>query len=230
MKLYIQQVFSLWKYNFFLILILIVFMIVMYYFIPPISEAALIEYLDKKKSISYSIWKGFVNFFPMFELHWFLTLFSFLYFFIAISRICIIWMFNTTFVLPLLICWFILDVFFNLTTVYAKYLVMLEKLSPFDAIKQSIHLSFLNFKITLKWYLIYVFLYIRTILNIFILIGIPLWILYIFLKSNVFNVYIVRYTIYTIMFILFLITVYINWIVESFFIVMWYEIFKLIEK
>jgi len=230
LKLYIENVFAFWEHNLILFVLIIAFILVAYFFIPPIAESALIFYLSENKSVGSSVWKWFLKFFPMFELHWFLSLFSFLFFFIVVSRLYVLDMLNPTFVLPLIIIWLIFIIFFNLTSVYAKFLVVLENYSPFDAIKESIKLTFVNFGITLKWFLMYVFLYIRFILNILFLIWIPLFVAYLFLKSNVSNVLVVKYTVYSVMFMLFLITAYINSIIEAFFVAMWYEVFKKIEK
>ncbi len=229
LKLYIENIFSIWENYLFLLIVLVVIILAIYYFIPPIAEAALIYYLEKWNSISSALWKWLIKFFSMFELHWFLSLFSFLLFFIVVSRLYILDMLDPNFVIPLIFIWLLFIVFFNFTTVYAKYLIVLENYSAFDAIKYSIKLTFLNFKISFKWYLIYIFLYVRVIINIIILIWIPLIILYLFLKSNISNIDLVKYSIYIVIFVLFLLTAYINWIIESFFVAMWYEIFKKIE-
>lgn len=230
LKLYIDQVFSFWEHFFFQVLIVLIFVLILYFLLPPIWEWALISYLDKKKSIWNCIWKGFLNFFKMFELHWFLSLFSFLFFFIVVTRLYIFWMLDSIFILPLLIIWFIFILFFNFTLVYTRYLIILEWYDVFESIKQSIKLTFLNIKYTLKYFLIYVLLYIRYIINILIVVWTPLLVLYIFLKSEISNIEIVKYSIFFIMFLLFILVAYVNWIVEAFFIAMWYEIFKKIEK
>ena len=73
-------------------------------------------------------------------------------------------------------------------------------------------------------------MYIRFLINIVILVGIPILVLYLFLKTGVANLELVKYSIFFIMFLLFLLTAYVNAIIEAFFISMWYNIFSIIEK
>jgi len=230
LKIYIDKVFVFWEHFFILILIAFVMILILYFFLPPIWEWALINYLDTKKSIWSCMWKWFVNFFKMFELHGFLSLFSFLFFFIVISRIYVFDMLDSTFILPLIFIWLFFVLFFNFTLFYAKYLIVLEWFDVFDSIKESVKLTFLNTKQTIKYFIIYLLLYIRYIINILIVVWIPLLVLYIFLKTDVANIQFVKYAIFFIMFLLFFLVAYVNWIVEAFFIAMWYEIFKNIER
>jgi len=230
LKLYIDKVFQHWNDFFWPFLIIIIIWLIWYFFLPPIAEWALISHLDKWKSISTNLWRGFVKFFAMLELHWFLSIFSFLFFFIAISRLYVVDMLNNFIVITFIFIWLFFIIFFNFSSIYAKYLVILENKEPFDAIKGSIKLAFLNFKITWKYFFIYMLLYVRIIFNIIILIWIPLLFLYLFLKTNVFHITFVKYLIFIIMWLMFIITAYVNWIIEAFFIAMWYDIYKNIEK
>jgi len=230
LKVYINQVFSFWEHFFIPMLIALVFILVLYFFFPPIWEWTLINYLDKKKSIWSCLWKWFLIFFKMFELHGFLSVFSFLVFFIVVIRLYVFDMLDSTFIMPILFIWFFFVLFFNFTLFYAKYLVVLEWFTAFDSIKESIKLTFLNIKQTLKYFILYLLLYVRYIINILIVVWIPLLVLYIFLKTDISNIEFVKYTIFFIMFLLFVLVAYVNWIVEAFFIAIWYEVFKSIEK
>lgn len=230
LKVYIDQIFSFWQHFFVLMIVSLSIILILYFLLPPIWEWALINYLDKKKSVWSCLWKWFINFFKMFELHGFLSLFSFLLFFVFLSRLYVFNMLDTTFILPLIIIWLVFILFFNFTLFYAKYLIILEDITPFESIWESIKLTFLNLRITLKYFIIYLLLYVRYIINILIVVWVPLLVLYIFLKTNISNIEFVKYTIFFIMFVLFIIVAYVNWIVEAFFISMWYEVFKVIDK
>lgn len=230
LKIYIDQIFSFWQHFFVLMIVSLSIILILYFLLPPIWEWALINYLDKKKSVWSCLWKWFINFFKMFELHGFLSLFSFLLFFVFLSRLYVFNMLDTTFILPLIIIWLVFILFFNFTLFYAKYLIILEDITPFESIWESIKLTFLNLRITLKYFIIYLLLYVRYIINILIVVWVPLLVLYIFLKTNISNIEFVKYTIFFIMFVLFIIVAYVNWIVEAFFISMWYEVFKVIDK
>ncbi len=230
LKVYIDQVFSFWEHFLLPMVIGFFLILVMYFFFPPIWEWALINYLHKQKSIWSCVWKWCINFFKMFQLHWFLSLFSFLFFFIMISRLYVLDMLDFTFIMPLVLIWLFFVLFFNFTLFYAKYLVVLEWYWAFDSIKESIKLTFLNIRQTWKYFLFYLLLYLRYIINILIVVWIPLLVLYIFLKTDMSNIEFVKYTIFLIMFLLFVLVAYVNWIVEAFFISMWYEVFKKLEK
>ena len=230
LKVYIDQIFSFWEHFFIPLLISLLVILIMYFFFPPIWEWALINYLDKNKSISSCLWKGFLNFFKMFELHGFVSIFSFLFFFIIVSRLFVFDMLDSTFILPILFIWFFFILFFNFTLFYAKYLIVLEWFTVSDSIKESIKLTFLNIKKTFNYFILYLLLYVRYIINILVVVWIPLFVLYIFLKTDISNIEFVKYFIFFIMFLLFVLVAYVNWIVEAFFIVMWYKVFKSIEK
>lgn len=230
LKVYINQVFSFWEHFVILVIWALVIILILYFFFPPIWEWALIHYLHNQKSISSCIWKWCVNFFKMFELHGFLSLFSFLFFFIAISRLYVLDMLDSTFIIPLILLWFLFVLFFNFTLFYAKYLVVLEWYWVFDSIKESIKLTFLNIKQTLKYFFFYLLLYVRYIINILVVVWIPLLVLYIFLKTDISHIEFVKYIFFFIMFLLFVLVAYVNWIVEAFFISMWYEVFKKLER
>jgi len=230
LKQYVDEIFKFWQHFWFILLIIVLFILIAYIFLPPISEWALITYLEKKKWLWNSIWKWFTKFFPMFELHWFMSLFSFLWFFIIISRLYITNMLNNFFVITLITIWFFFIIFFNFSLFYSKYLIVLENYSTFDAIKQSMKLTFLNIWKTWKYFIIYLVLYLRFIINVIIIVWLPILVLLLFLKLNIWDIEIVKLTIYWLMWILFILTAYINWIVEAFFISMWYNIFIEIEK
>lgn len=229
LKDYIDQIFH-FSWNFRLVIVIAIWIvIIMYFVLPPIWEWALIHYLDKKSQGS-SLGKGFVNFFKMFELHSFMSFFSFLFFFIIISRIYVFGILDSVFILPLFIVWFVFVIFFNLSFFYAKYLIVLEWKTAFEASLASIKLTFLNLRKTSKYFLIYILLYLRYIINILIVVWIPFLVLWIFLETDISNIEFVKYTIFTIMFLLFVLVSYVNWIVEAFFISVWYEVFKIIDK
>lgn len=229
LKLYVDIFFKFSQHFFWLVFIVFFLVIIFYVFIPPIGESVLIMYLDKKKWIWNSIGSWILKFFPMFELHWFVSLFSFLFFFIVVSRLYIVDMLDNFFVLTGISIWLIFLIFFNFTLFYAKFLVVLDDYSTFDAIKHSIKLTFLNFSKTFRYFRLYLLLYIRFIINVIIIVWIPIVVLYIFLKFDISNSNLVRYSVFTIMWILFLLTSYINWIVEAFFISVWYNVFKNID-
>ncbi len=230
LKVYMDSIFKFWQHFWYILLVIAVLIIIFYVFFPPIAEWALITYLDKKKWIWSSIWLWFTKFFPMFELHGFISLFSFLWFFIIISRLYMADMLGNIFVWTFVVIWFIITMFLNFSIFYAKYLIILDGYTTFDAIKHSIKLSFLNLWKTWKYFKLYLILYLRFLINVIILIWLPIIILITFLKLNIWNIEIVKYSIYGIMWLLFFLTAYMNWIIEAFFISMWYNIFKEIDK
>jgi len=230
LKVYVDSIFKFWQHFWYILLAIVVLIIIFYVFFPPIAEGALITYLDKKKWIWSSIWLWFTKFFPMFELHWFISLFSFLWLFIIVSRLYMTDMLGNVFVWTFVVIWLIITIFLNFSIFYAKYLIILDWYATFDAIKQSMKLTFLNLWKTWKYFKLYLLLYLRFLINVIILIWFPIIVLFLFLKLNVWSIELVKYSIYVIMGFLFFLTAYINWIVEAFFISMWYNIFKEIDK
>jgi hypothetical protein len=219
------------KYFILLSLLLIIILLIGYFLLPPISEASLIYYLKTKK-IWNAIKAGFTKFFPMFEYHWLISLFSFLAFFIVLSRIYILDILTNPFVIIVMTLWLIIIILQSILLPYVKFLIVLENLPIKDAVKKSISLALENIELTFKFVIINYLLYLKFVINIILIIWLPIFILRIIsitinnLKENNFF----RYLFYFTIIIGILLTTYINWIIEAFFITYWYKVYEYISN
>ena len=221
-----QTIVNSWMIWWFLILALI--SAIWYYFVPPISDAALIHYMDKKKNfwswkISSSIGKWFGNFFPLFEFNWSLSVFNMILLITTSARAWANWVLENPFIAWLLIIWWIIIFMVDIFTPFTKFFIVLEKMKVFEAMWASAKLVLENLWTTIKFVLIKYFLSLRFLINILLIIGLPLIIIYYgneFFQTNLKSVMLI-----TILFIL-IITAYITWIIEAFFMNFWYNIYK----
>lgn len=204
-------------------------LIIWYFFLPPIAEWALIHYVaSKNKSWTSSLWKWFLKFFPLFEFHWLISLFNFLVFFVAISRLYVIWILFNFFVMSIVIIRLLFIIWVWLLLPYAKFFIVIHNQWVYESIKDSISMAFENFRLTLKFFLISYFLYLRFLINIILIIWLPLIIMYIAIKFGLEDN--ATYLIYSVLWIMIILTAYINWIIEAFFVSFWYKVFTYIQS
>ncbi|MEF2175045.1 MAG: hypothetical protein V3575_01130 [Candidatus Absconditabacteria bacterium] len=203
-------------------------LIIGYFFLPPIAEGALIHYVaSKNKSGTSSLGKGFMKFFPLFEFHGLISLFNFLVFFVAISRLYVIGILFNVFVLSIVIIRLLFIVGVGLLLPYAQFFIVIHNKGVYESIKESISMAVENFRLTFKFFLISYFLYLRFLINIILIIGLPLILMYIAIKLGLEDN--ATYLIYGVLGIMIIITAYINGIIEAFFISFWYKVFSYIE-
>lgn len=198
-----------------------------YFLLPPIADWALISYVkNKKHGWKKALSKWILNFFPMFEYNAMTSAVNFLVFFIAISRAYSMWILNNIFIQILIWIWWLVLLFASIFFHYSKFFIILKWLWPIDAMKESIFLTFENFFLTIKFVFISYLLYIRFILNILFVIFIPLFLIRLNVKLWFFDSNITKFMIYTSFWLLIILTAYINWIIEAFFISYWYKVFE----
>ena len=112
---------------------------------------------------------------------------------------------------------------------YTRLIITLENKNFFDAMKASANMAINHFGITFKFIIINFFLFARFIVNIIILIGIPVLILYLVYRLGIESDAI--QTILVIILIgLFLLTAYINGIIEAFFNTYRYKLYQHLMK
>lgn len=218
---------STFVYWFWWILVVIV---IWYFLLPPVAEAALIYYInDNKKCWTDSIWKWLVKFFPMFEFNTITSFFKFFVFLFALSRVYVLWILDN--VLIMIVFWlrFAVIVISTLMLPYTKFLIVLEWESWLDAVKISIRMTLEHFNLTLKFILINILLHVRLLFNIFMLVWIPLCLIYILITFDFFHNVLFLSIIYATIFLLIILTAYINWIIEAFFLTYWSKVYKIVK-
>lgn len=213
------------------ILVLAICLAIWYLILPPIGDAAMINYIaSDKKSGTTALSSGFGRFFPMMEFNatlWFINLVTRA---IAVSRFYVLGVLNSGLIITLILLWFLVIIISMILLPYTKMLITLENQNYFDAMKASTDLAIHNIWTTIKFVMINIFLYIRFIINILIVVGIPLWLLYVASEFDIIDSDITQWFIVAILLGLIALTAYINGIIEAFFVTYWYKLYKKITE
>jgi hypothetical protein len=130
----------------------------------------------------------------------------------------------------ILIMWWSIALFIAFFAPYVKYFITTENLSVFDAFKKSISLTVANFWLTAKGVLFEMLLFIRFFINAFIVIAVPLGLVFLAVHFNIIENARIENTIRIITLLVILIIAYINAIFEAFFTTYRYNIFQEAKK
>lgn len=215
-----------------IIWILIVFIVlaIWYFLLPPIAAASMIYYIDsEKKSWSMSLGVWLRRFFSMFEFNWMTTFFTLFMFIIVFVRVWILWVLDNPIIIFILIIWFIIILWVSFLLPYAQFYIVLKNYKVWAAIKESVDMALDHFWVTVKYVLFGYILHIRFLFNIALVIWIPFLIAYFGIKMGIWQNQFMKYFIYIVFLLLFLLTAYINWIIEAFFVSYWYKLFKMVS-
>ena len=227
---FVMQLFG-WQEMIVPFIILAAILAIGYFLLPPIAEASMIYYLDNhERKWTLSIGRWLSKFFPMFEYHGIMTFFNPLTYFIFVSRFRVLGLMSNWLVITILIMRWLIIFFTAVFLPYTKFIIVLENVSPIQAIKKSMHLALENLRQSVKFALINYLLYLRAIVNILIFLGIPWLIIYLATQLDISSQWVIKYIIYGTLAILGLVTAYINGIVEAFFTTIWYNIYRKVKE
>lgn len=202
-----------------------------YFLLPPIWEASLIYYLSaEEKRWSVSLGKWFSQFFPMFEYNGLISFFTLLPYFIVLSRFWVLDLLGNILVIIIMVLWWLIILFAWIFLPFTKYYIVIEDLKPFDAMKKSMNLSLSHLGTATRTAVLQYILSIRFIINILLFLGLPLLILYIATAFDITHGWPVATIIIIVSIIVGLLTAYINWIIEAFFITLRYRLFVEIKE
>lgn len=216
--------------NMTLLIVLWLILLVGYGLLPPVGEASMIHYLDNpKKQGTVSLWRWFAKFFPMFEFDAATSFLQVIVYFIALSRMYVMGIMDSTLVQILIVIWWIIVLWVIFLLPYARFLITLEDYSFFEALKKSVSLSVQHFSITSKFVIVDMLLHLRFVVNILIIVGIPLWLMYLADRAGITSSGLIQSIFLTIVILLFLLTAYITGIIEAFFFSYWYKVYKHIQ-
>ena len=201
-------------------------LLICYALLPPIWDAAMIDYIDtSQKSTTLSFGKWFTKFVPMFEYNGTIAFMNLITPTFALSRMIV---YDSLNILTgtLLVMRYICALLAMFLLPYTKYFITLHDMSYFEAMRQSMKLAAMHFGTTMKFVTINILLYIRFAINIVIVIGIPLWLIYLasrldFAGTRRFNIFVV-----SVFLILLSFTAYINGIIEAFFTTYRWKVYK----
>jgi len=113
---------------------------------------------------------------------------------------------------------------------YSRYIIVIEKMSMYDAIKRSAFYAIRNLRQTTKFVMIELLLLIRFLVNILIVIGIPFVLMYIANWLNIIDSSTVGTIIIIVSIGLLIGTAYINGIIEAFFATYRYKVYEKITS
>lgn len=171
----INYILNLFKFESFGISALLLWIILFfgYFVFAPIGECAIVHYLHHNHKLSKSLSFGFWQFHKIAKYEGMVFMFNFVIFVNLLSKVFIYEM-NNGLVLILMFIRLLLVLVVTVFFQYAKTIIILEDVDVFEAIKQSIALSFENFADTLRLVWISMIFNLRLLFNILFIVWIPL--------------------------------------------------------
>lgn len=206
-------------------------LLIWYFIMPPIWEASLVYYLSAdEKRWSASLGKWFTQFFPMFEYNGLISFFTMLPYFIVLSRFWMLDLLHNILVIIFMILWWVIILFASIFLPFTKYYIVIDDMKPFDAMKKSMNLALENLSVVTRTTMLQYALSVRFIINILLFLGVPVIILYLATAFNIRQGWPIATTIIIVSIAIGLLTAYINWIIEAFFITLRYRLFIQIKS
>ncbi len=206
-----------------------IILFIAYSIIYPIGQSAIIYYLNsKKKSIRTALKQGRKDFFPMFEFWIISVILSPTVFRLVVFKIIISWgltSWNFFFIL----LWFATMSIINCLKVYTRYIMTLEGKWLYDAILKSCDLSLLNLKESFKYIRIQTILIINFSLNLFLILIIPILLIYLAIIFKIIQYPGVKWSVYGLFFLSIVFWSYASSMIRAFFAYFWQEIYNKIS-
>jgi len=210
-----------------LFVIVIIILLIGYSLVYPIGQAAIIHYLrDQKFSIRDALSKGITTFFPMFEFSVLAGTFSISTFVFIVIRLFMLDIADNVLIRIVFSIRWLSILTATLLWPYARYVIVIEKLGMYDAIKRSAFYAIRNLWQTTKFVMLELLLLLRFLINIVLVIGIPFGLMYVASWFNIIDSKTVGTIIVIISIGLLLGTAYVNGIIEAFFATYWFKIYK----
>jgi len=202
-----------------------------YSLVYPVGQAAIIYYLnDKNKSIRKALKKWRENFFPMFEYGIVSLILSPTVYWLTLLKIAVSGGLHSSFTIFLLIVRFGIMNIVSCLKVYTRYIMTSEWLGVYEAVLKSCDISLKHIKESMKYTRIQTMLIINFSLNIFIILLIPIIIIYLAIICNVIQYPAVKRSVYGLFFIGILFGSYVSSMVRAFFVYFWQEIYNSLTK
>lgn len=215
--------------SYFIVITLILFLL--YSVIYPIWQSAIIHYLnDRSISIRESLRRWKEDFFSIFEFSALTLIFSPVVFFITFFKLIIINGSTSKVLIVFLIIWFLFYNIMNTLKSYTKYCIVIDRLPLYEALAYSFKLSIKNLKNTMRYVRNQTILLVLFSLNFFLILGIPILMVYIFINLDIIHITFFRFLVYFIFLLLILFGTYMSAIVRAFFAYYRYKIYKTIDK
>ncbi|HOG15003.1 MAG TPA: hypothetical protein PK674_00225 [Candidatus Absconditabacterales bacterium] len=213
------------------LVILIAFIILIgYVFLYPTGMSAIIHFLkDKKNSIGKAIGKGVTDFFVMFELNALAFSFGFYTYAITVLRLFTLGILDNTIAIILVSVWGLAALFSSIFWQYAKFLIVIENMGVFEAIKKSISITITNIGVTIRGRVMQLVTYILFYFKAFIIASAPMLLVYFLINAGLadrgFKRVIRLIGIITVILIIYMIS-----IIQAFFRKFWFKMYNKVVK
>lgn len=212
------------------LLIVGIILAIWYWILPPIWEAAMIIFRHEwRNEWTVSLSKGFNKFFPMFEFHAATGLFEIYVILFALIRAYTLGILSSRLVIMIMIIWLSITIFVQIFFAYSKMYITIDNYNFFEAMKESTRLAMRNLWITIKFSLLTAILSIRFIINLLILVGVPLGIIYVGTLLGLDSFLLLKGAFIGGIVLLIMFVAYVEWIIEAFFITCWRKVRKRIK-
>ncbi len=213
------------------VLLITIFLFLAYSIIYPIGQSWIIHYLhDEKKNIWQALKKWRDDFFPMFEYGAFSMVFAPIVFFVTAFKILVVNGNHTPRMLFLMTLRFFAMTMLNTIKVFTRYIMTIEKQPVYESLKKSIALAIKNYNLAVKAMRIQTILLLNFTLNMFLILGIPLFLIYLSISRNIIQYGLVKAIIYLMFFLGLIFGSYISAIIRAFFAYYRFEIYKMVRK
>ncbi len=208
-----------------------IFFFLAYSIIYPIGQAAIIHYLHNPKlTIKQALQKWRKDFFPMFEYGVVAVIFSPIVLILVAFKVLIIeWSWTASSITWLSIWLIVMNIINNLRA-YTRYLITIEAMPLYEAMKYSFSMALHNLKNTFKYIRVQTILLINFSFNLIVILGIPFLIMYAAISRDIIQYTLVKILVYTSFFVMVILGSYISAIIRAFFAYYRYEIFKITKK
>lgn len=203
---------------------------VLYSFVYPVWQAAVIHYLHWKKSIGHSLKSALKYFFPMFEYGFICLVFSPVTFFILAYKVFLLDHVSSNWIIWLFVFWFIIMLIINTLKIYTRYFIVLQQMWTPEAIKASFDKVWKSFGETFRYMKMQTLLLINFSLNIVLIIGVPMLLIYLSISWWIIDLWRVKFVVYFVFFLLVILGSYMSSFIRAFFAYYRYEMYNKIKK
>ena len=208
-----------------------IILFVAYSIIYPIGQAAIIHYFNSgDRSIKAALKKWRENFFPMFEYGIVSLLLAPLVYWLVILKIIVSGNPLTSFTVFMLLFWFVAMSVINCLKIYTRYIMIIEGKWVYEAVIKSCNLSLKNFKEGMKYLGVQTNLIVNFSLNIFIILLIPIVLIYLAIVFNIIQYPAVKRSVYGLFFLGIIFGSYASSMVRAFCAYLRREIYKKVTK
>ena len=213
-----------------IVIVITIILFVLYSVIYPLGQAAIIHYLHEKKWIRQALKKWLKDFFPMFEFSAISMVTSPVVFFLLAFKLVVVDGMTWWWTIGLLLLRWILLMLINVYKTYTRYCITLEDLSLGESLRRSFYLCQTHFKNSFKFMRIQTILLINFSINLILVLGIPLLIMYLAIKFDATHYFAVKLLLYIVFFLLIVISAYMSSFIRAFFAYYRYKLYNKVKN